>query len=340
MTAALLAALFAAATALPEGKARYRFELGGEHVGVVEISVACFGERCTAVYTSERRAPADAGGRRSSHQVEVEVDREGRWRGGKLRVTEDGARLKATGVDGAVPAFLAEVVLARAIPAAPRKGWQSALPPGPELCIDAFDEASGERGKACARREGDALGGATLGIAEAIAPSTDGFPAAVAIPAHGVRFVRDADATTPREPPRLHGTVVAGPEDPASADAFCGVKRDPEPPAAAEVAFLPEPRADGASCREKAAAWLRRAAHAGLTGRSAVGVAWDGGRFVWHAWAEVRLERGWIAVDPSFGERPARGPRFTVATYDDERSRAKAGERILACWGRARVEPR
>ncbi len=333
--AALLAAL---AAALPEGKARYRFELAGEQVGVVEITVSCFGERCTALFSSERRAPADAGGRRSSRQVEVEVDREGRWRGGKLRVTEDGARRKAAGIAGGVPASLAEVILARTIPVAPRKGWQSALPPGPEQCVDAFDETTGEAGRACARREGDALGAVALGAAETILPSADGFPAAISIPEQGVRFVRDPEAATPREPPRLHGTAVAGPSEPDRAVAFCGVPRDPEPFAASEVAFLPAPRAEGPSCREKTAAWLERAARAGLPGRTAVGVAWDGRRFVWHAWAEVRLERGWIAVDPSFGQLPARGPRFTLATHDDAPSRRRAGERILSCWGRARVE--
>jgi hypothetical protein len=339
MTSTLLA--LALAAALPEGTARWRFELAGEHVGIVDLSIRCLGEACTATWTSERRPPAEAGARRSTRKVEVEVDRAGRFRGGRLRVAEDGAGVKAVGVPGAVPASLAEVVLAATVSLPPKKGWQASLPPGPEVCLEAFDEATGERGRACARPDGDALAASVLGAAETIAPAPDGFPAAVAVPAQGARFVRDAEATAPREPPRLHGTGVAGPADPALAATFCGVPRDAEV-AAADLGFLPAPQADGPSCREKTAAWLARAARAGLEGRTAVGVAWDGRRFVWHAWAQVRLERGWIPVDPSFGELPAAGPRFTLATWaeGDAAARLRAGERILACWARERVRER
>jgi transglutaminase-like putative cysteine protease len=71
-------------------------------------------------------------------------------------------------------------------------------------------------------------------------------------------------------------------------------------------------------------------------------VAWDGAAFVWHAWAEVRSAGTWVPVDPSFGQLPARGPRFTVGRFgpDDLRTRDEAGARILACWGTARVEDR
>ena len=133
-------------------------------------------------------------------------------------------------------------------------------------------------------------------------------------------------------------TTIRWLADPGRAAAFCGASRDPEP-SSADLSFLPAPRAEGASCREKTAAWLARARRAGLTGRTAVGVAWDGERFVWHAWAEVRLERGWVPVDPSFGELPARGPRFTLAVYEDGDAvaRRRAGERILPCWATERV---
>jgi len=337
MTGLVLAVLLA--TPLPEGTARWRFEMSGEHVGVVELAIRCEGETCTALWSSERRAPADAGGRRSSRRVELEVDREGRWRGGRIRVVDDEGGLKVAGYSGALPSVLAEVVFARMIPLPPRKGWRSSLPPlGPETCLDAFEEASGLRGTACARRDGDALSATVLGIQERIVPGQRGFPDAIEILSQGARFVRDDEATTPRQAPRLHGMVVGGPEDPARAASFCGIVRDPD--ATAEgLGFLPPPRAEGGSCREKTSAWLARAARAGLEGRTAVGVAWDGERFVWHAWPEVRLERGWIPVDPTFEQLPARGPRFTVATYQDrdERSRQRAGERILACWGRERV---
>jgi hypothetical protein len=334
----LVLAAALAATPLPEGAARWRFELAGEHVGVAELAVSCVGDPCTAVWTSERRAPAEIGGRRSTLRIEADVDREGVWRGGKLRVVEDGAAQRAAGVAGAFPASLAELVLARRVPLPPRKGWQSALPPGPDLCIDVFEEATGRAGRACAHREGDALAVEILGVSEAVLPGPDGFAASVAIPEQRARFVRDDQATAPRRPPRLHGSVVPGPRDPAAASSFCGVPRDPAPDAA-DLGFLPEPRAEGAGCVERTSAWLARAARAGLKGRTAVGVAWDGARFVWHAWAEVRLERGWVPVDPSFGERPAGGPRFTLAVHEpgDEAARLRAGERILGCWGRERV---
>jgi hypothetical protein len=213
------------------------------------------GETCTAVWTSERRAPADAGGRRSSRRVEVDVDREGVWRGGKLRVADDGGALKTAGAPDAIPASLAEVVLARRVPLPPRRGWQSALPPGPDVCVDVFDEATGQRGRACARRDGDALAATVLGVEETVVPAADGFPASVAIPQQAARFVRDAEATAPRRPPRLHGTTVAGPADPSRAASFCGVARDPEADGS-NLGFLPPPRAEGGSCLEKTAAWL------------------------------------------------------------------------------------
>ncbi len=85
---------------------------------------------------------------------------------------------------------------------------------------------------------------------------------------------------------------------------------------------------------------MAEAGRRGLEARTAVGVAHDGEGFVWHAWAEVRGADGWTAVDPAFGEAPARGPRFTLGRYapGDAAARAEAGRRILACWGRGRVE--
>ena len=132
---------------------------------------------------------------------------------------------------------------------------------------------------------------------------------------------------------------MSGPADPREARWFCRVPVDP-PADEARAAALPPPRAEGKSCREKTAAWLVVARARGLEGRTAVGVAWDGQRFAWHAWPEVRAGAGWIAVDPSFGQRPARGPRFTVARYGDgdDAGREAAGAGILRCWGSA-VEP-
>jgi hypothetical protein len=105
---------------------------------------------------------------------------------------------------------------------------------------------------------------------------------------------------------------------------------------AAPDAFPP-----GRSCRERTARYLALVRERGLAGRHAVGVAWDGGGFVWHEWAEVQLGGRWLPVDPSFEQVPAAGPRFTVGRFapGDAAAVAEAGRAVLACWGRARVEP-
>ncbi len=323
-----------ALTALPSGSARYRFELLGEPVGFAEQSVRCSRGSCLASFTAVRRAPAEAGGAVSSWRAEVEVDRDGRFRGGAIRVAANGPEVAKRGIAGLVPASVVEVVLAAEAPL-----------DGSERCVKVFEEETTEAPPftACARREGGAvvamLEGSTP-VRVVITPAPDGFPAALEMPEQGARFVREPRARVPDQPPRLHGARVSGPSDPGAARSFCGVARDP-PSAAADLSRLPPPNADGASCREKTAAWLMRARRAGFPGRTAVGVAWDGTQFVWHAWAEVRAGGEWIAIDPSFGEAPARSPRFTVARHgEDPASRLQAGQRILACWGKAAVEAR
>ena len=89
-----------------------------------------------------------------------------------------------------------------------------------------------------------------------------------------------------------------------------------------------------------AARYLALAARRGLPGRLVVGVAHDGAAFVWHEWAEVLSGGRWIAADPAFRQLPARGPRFALARFEpgDDAAAAAAGRRVLACWGRARVE--
>jgi hypothetical protein len=345
MTSAALLVL--ALTALPEGSARYRFEIGGEPVGAAELTVRCAGGTCRGSFAVERRAPAEAGGERSSWRADLEVDREGRWRGGAVSVVEDGRSLGRPGAAGLVPASLAEVVLLAEAPL-----------DGSEICVEVFEEERGaaSRGRGCARRQGGVVIMTLLDATLLVVPAADGLPEVVEVAANDARFVRDAAAKTPAEPPRLHGAEVAGPADPAAAVSYCGTPRDPPAPLA-ELARVPAPRAEGASCREKTAAWLDRARAAGLEGRTAVGVAWDGARFVWHAWAEVlvpSIANGpstplqgegapnglvWVAIDPSFEEAPARSPRFTVARYDprDPAARRRAGAAILACWGKARV---
>lgn len=325
MTGAVLLAALAAA--LPEGTARYRAELGGEPLGFAELRVTCAAGSCSARYESRLRLPAEAGGGVGHSRVDVEVDRDGRWRGGRLVVLRSGARSSPSGVPGAVPASLLELALGAAAPAVG------------EDCVPFFDEHDPAPATACARREGARLAAEVDGLAEVIVPGADGFPAEVVV-AERLRFVRDAAASVPARAPRLAGTRVPGPQDPRAARRFCGAP--PDPPGAGPAAGLPAPRAPGSSCREKTAAYLAAARARGIEGRTAVGVAWDGGAFVWHAWAELRSGEAWIAVDPAFGELPARGPRFTLGRYGerDARARNEAGARILACWGHAHVVDR
>jgi hypothetical protein len=318
-------ALAAVAAALPEGTARYRAELGGIPVGAAELRIACAGARCSARSSTMLRLPEESGGGLVEEAVEVEVDRDGRYRGGPLAVRRRGVPSSPPGLDGAVPAAVAEVVLA----------GEAARSAG-DACVPFFVEGQRAPRQACARRALDGRVRAVIGLVSTeIAPGADGFPAEVVV-AGRFRWTRDPEARVPARPPRLAGTRVPGPADPREARAFCGLRADP-PVDEVRAAALPSPRASGESCREKTAAWLAEARARGLEGRTAVGVAWDGERFAWHAWAEIRDGAGWIPVDPSFGQRPARGPRFTVARYGDDEAPAReaAGEQILRCWGSA-----
>jgi hypothetical protein len=327
VTPALLAAL--ALAALPEGTVRYRAELGGEPLGLAELRVACAAGRCEVRQRVRLRRPVESGGGIEETEVLVEVDGEGRYRGGALRTARGTARSSPPGVVGAVPSALVEVVLAHVDVA---RG---------EACVPFFDEERPGGGRACVHRgEGGALE-ARVGAAPArLVPGEDGFPLEVLI-AGRFRWIRDATAEVPAAAPRLAGTRVPGPADPGRARVFCAVQLDPPPPAPPRG--LPPPRAPGGSCREQAAAWIDAARAAGREARAAVGVAWDGAGFVWHEWAEVRAGEAWLPVDPAFGQLPASGPRFTLArfTEGDPQSRDAAGARILACWSRSEhVTPR
>lgn len=328
MSGALLAALLLAGPApvdLPQGTARYAMRLGGEPVGLVELTIRCEGPTCTATWASSQRLPAEAGGGLRARRVEVVVDRAGRAVG-PARLSEGAQQREVALPRGAVPAMLAEVALAAA-----------ATGPG-EACLAAADERSGAPLTACATRRGEWLEVRVGTEREEVRGAPGAFAVEVALPAQGVAFRLDPAAALPGSPPRLFGTVVPGPGRAEEARAFCGAGRDAEPrPGAADG--LPAPRAPGSNCRDQAAAWLRAAAGMGLHGRTAVGVAHDGGAFVWHAWAEAHVGGRWVPVDPAFGQAPARGPRFTLATWaeGDESARAEAGRRILRCWGRAAV---
>ncbi len=323
MTGALLAL---ALSTLPRGQAAWRMELSGQPVGLVTLAQRCAGEVCTVRWVSRQRLPAEAGGAVQELRVELEVDAEGRALG-PVRVTEGGTTREVRLPAGAVPALLLEQVMA------------ARLGESPAACLDVADELTGAAVRACGRREAGRLR-LDLGTElEWVRPGPDGFADEVVLPAQRIRFVRDAKAAVPADPPRLFGVEVAGPARPERGARFCGVGRDP--PAPAVSGDFPAPRAAGSNCRERTAAWLEGARAEGWRGRTAVGVAWSGAAWSWHAWAEVRVGEAWVAVDPSFQQAPALSARFRLATWEDgdEPARAEAGRRILACWGRARVEP-
>lgn len=324
----MIALLALALAALPaHAERRYRVEIAGEAVGWAELSIACGPEACRARWRSALRAPADAGGAVLEKLVEIEASPSGETR--RVRSVQTGGRGEREVEDGPGPAAasLAETLLSEA-------------GPGERRCLAVREEHTGRSGAACATREGEWLAGEVLGARERFRAKPGEPPEELELPDQRARFAADAAAALPARAPRLFGAVVPAARGAAGSRAlrFCGLPAEPPSPPAPPG--LPPPEAEGASCREKTARWLAAAARAGLDGRHAVGVAWDGSAFVWHEWAEVWTEGRWVPVDPSFRQAPALGPRFAVARFEerDPAAQAAAGERILACWGAARVE--
>ena len=66
-------------------------------------------------------------------------------------------------------------------------------------------------------------------------------------------------------------------------------------------------------CNEHAQLYVATARAAGIPARVAAGLAFLDGKFYYHAWPEIWLER-WVAVDPTFGQFPADAShlRFTI----------------------------
>ncbi|MGQ0561750.1 MAG: transglutaminase-like domain-containing protein [Gemmatimonadota bacterium] len=58
-------------------------------------------------------------------------------------------------------------------------------------------------------------------------------------------------------------------------------------------------------CNEHTVLYVALARALGLPARTAVGVVHVRGRFYYHAWPEVYLKRGWVAIDPTLGQYPA-----------------------------------
>jgi hypothetical protein len=315
LAAAVLAALSAA---LPDAASRrYAVEISGERVGAATLAVRCERDRCEASFETALRLPEAGGGGVARRRVEVVTDRDGRV----VSARAGGRRVEAAG-EG-VASILAEAALA-------------GTPAGERRCVAVEDPETARVGKACAVRRGRWIEGEILGEPVRFRPGAGGLPDEVVLPAQGSRFVADAGAAVPERAPAAFGGSVAAPPgaelDPGIR--FCGLApepTDPSPPPA-----LPREFPEAGNCQERSRAYLRDAAGDGLQGRLVVGVAWDGARFVWHEWVEVAAARRWIAVDPSFRQIPAQGPRFAVARFapGDEAARAEAGRKVLACWGR------
>jgi transglutaminase-like putative cysteine protease len=66
-------------------------------------------------------------------------------------------------------------------------------------------------------------------------------------------------------------------------------------------------------CNEHAQLYVAIARAAGIPARVASGLAYVDGKFYYHAWPEVML-RGWVAVDPTFGQFPADASHLRFVT--------------------------
>ncbi|CAN5191897.1 transglutaminase-like domain-containing protein [soil metagenome] len=66
-------------------------------------------------------------------------------------------------------------------------------------------------------------------------------------------------------------------------------------------------------CNENTQLFIALARAAGIPARVAAGLAYVDGKFYYHAWPEIWLER-WVAIDPTFGQFPADAShlRFTI----------------------------
>lgn len=314
-------AVLLAAQPLPDGFARYRVEIAGARVGVAALSASCKPgpePRCTLTWESRLRLPAASGSALRTRRIHARLDDAGRVRGA-IGVEVDGVPGRLTAPPGATPLSGAELLLAA------RGG-----------CIDVIDEETGKTGQACGEPVGEKLKVVALGVEEEVLRGKDGFPEVVEIARQQTRFVRDPDARLPELPPPLEARVVGPPE--GKARRFCGREPDPPSPRTLYKAF-PAVEPNGKGCREQAAAYAAAARRAGLPARVALGVAQDGRGYVWHAWVEVQTPAGWVAVDPAFGQLPAKGPRFTVGRHEgDPAGVAAAGRAILNCWGKAQIE--
>jgi Transglutaminase-like enzymes, putative cysteine proteases len=72
-------------------------------------------------------------------------------------------------------------------------------------------------------------------------------------------------------------------------------------------------------CNQNTQLFVALARAATIPARVAAGLAYVDGKFYYHAWPEIWLER-WVAVDPTFGQFPADAShiRFTIGGLDKQ----------------------
>ena len=110
--------------------------------------------------------------------------------------------------------------------------------------------------------------------------------------------------------------IVGGERDPARAARLIAdwvahqVARQAGAGVPGAVQVLGQRRGD---CNEHTVLYVALARAAGIPARTVAGLLYVGGRFYYHAWAEVYLG-DWVAVDPTFGQFPADAARLRVTT--------------------------
>jgi transglutaminase-like putative cysteine protease len=96
------------------------------------------------------------------------------------------------------------------------------------------------------------------------------------------------------------------------------------------IAVLDAGRGD---CNEHAALFTALARTAGLPAQLVAGLVYVDGRFVYHAWSEVRGASGWLPVDPALGQVPADATHIALV-YGDLSAQAA----LIPIVGRLRLE--
>jgi len=87
-------------------------------------------------------------------------------------------------------------------------------------------------------------------------------------------------------------------------------------------------------CNEHAVLFSALARAVGLPSRVAVGLVFVDGRFVYHAWSEVRGAEGWLPVDAALGQFPADATHLALA-FGEVVQQAE----VVAAVGRLRLTP-